>query len=175
LVCTALVALLFAVAGAAAAEPGDIKLGEFIPTSPPQPAPAVAFTDMDGKPASLSDFKGKSVLVNLWATWCQPCLKEMPQLAGLAAALGGKLTVAAISEDRGGAKTVAPFLARHDFTGLDFYLDPKSEATRAFEVRGLPTSLLIGADGKLLGKVEGAADWAKPEMKAALEPFLKGK
>jgi thiol-disulfide isomerase/thioredoxin len=173
LVCTALVALLLA--AGSAAEPKEVKLGEFIPTSPPQPAPAVEFTDMDGKPAALADFKGRPVLVNLWATWCQPCLKEMPELAAFAKRLDGKLRVAAISEDRGGAGTVAPFLAKHDFAGLSFYLDPKGAATQAFAVRGLPTSLLIGPDGKLLGKVEGAAEWDKPEMQAALAPFLTTK
>src|SRR6266513_1487642 len=73
-------ALLFAVSVAGAAEEDKIRLGEFIPATPPQPAPEAAFTDLDGKPATLAGFKGKPAVVNLWATWCQPCLKEMPSL-----------------------------------------------------------------------------------------------
>src|ERR1700693_622044 len=108
---TGAVALLVALSAAAAGEEEKLSLGEVIAESPPQPAPETVFTDADGKKASLADFKGKPVIVNLWATWCQPCLKEMPSLDRLQAALDGKLAVAAISEDRGGAQRVGPFVA----------------------------------------------------------------
>src|SRR5438876_1827742 len=108
---TVAVALLVALSAAAAAEEEKLKLGEFIPESAPQPAPDTAFTDADGKPVRFADFKGKPVVINLWATWCQPCLREMPSLDRLQAALDGKLTVAAVSEDRGGAQRVGPFVA----------------------------------------------------------------
>src|SRR6202790_3219673 len=84
---TVAVALLIALSSAAAAEEEKLRLGEFIPESPPQPAPETGFTNADGKPASFADFKGKPVVVNLWATWCQPCLKEMPSLDRLQAEL----------------------------------------------------------------------------------------
>src|SRR5690242_10245028 len=73
-------ALLLALAPAGWAEEEPIRLGEFIPATPPQPAPETGFTDLAGKPVSLADFKGKATVVNLWATWCEPCLKEMPSL-----------------------------------------------------------------------------------------------
>src|SRR5690349_10310101 len=76
-------ALLVALSAAGSAEEEKIKLGEFIPVTPPQPAPETGFTDIDGKPASLAAFTGKPTVVNLWATWCEPCLKEMPSLERL--------------------------------------------------------------------------------------------
>lgn len=173
-----MIALLIAISGIApstrvgAAEPGDTKLGQFIPTSPPQPAPAISFTDLAGNAVALADFKGKVVLVNLWATWCRPCLREMPSLEALQTRLGSALTVVAISEDRGGAKTVEPFIAKLGLDKVAVYLDPRSAATRAFAVRGLPTSLLIDGEGRLVGRVEGAAEWDSAEMRAALKPFL---
>src|SRR5256885_1854209 len=106
------VALLLAVAAAVAAGQDEFKPGEFIPLAAPQPAPEVAFTDTAGNPAALADFKGKLLLVNLWATWCQPCLREMPSLEKLQASQGDQLTVAAIAEDRGGAKVVEPFVKK---------------------------------------------------------------
>ena len=155
-----------------AAEPDNIKLGEFIPAASPQPAPEISFTDMAGNPATLADFKGKFVLVNLWATWCQPCLKEMPSLLALQTRLGPALTVLAISEDHAGASVVQPFVAKHDLDKLKIYLDPKGTIVHVFEARGLPTSLLIDADGKVLGRVEGGADWDSGAMRAALAKLL---
>src|SRR5260370_8499389 len=75
---TVAVALLVAFSAATAAEEEKLRLGEFIPESAPQPAPETAFTDADGKPVSLADFRGKPVVVKLWATWCKPCLKQRP-------------------------------------------------------------------------------------------------
>src|SRR5438874_13623047 len=112
---TVAVALLLAVGAALAVEP-DLKPGEFIAASPPQPAPEVSFQDLSGNWVALADFKGKLVLLNLWATWCQPCLKEMPSLEKLQGSREDKLTVAAVSEDRGGKNIVEPFIAK---LGLD--------------------------------------------------------
>lgn len=166
-------ALLVAVSAAPLrAQSNGIKLGEFIPQNPPQPAPAISFTDMAGKPVALSDFKGTVTLVNLWATWCHPCLKEMPSLEKLQASLGGRLKIIAISEDFTGAKKVAPFVKAHDLGKLSIYLDPKNAAIAAFKVGGLPTSILIDKDGRIVGRVEGGADWQSDELTAALKPLL---
>src|SRR5712691_4256634 len=118
---TVALALLVALS-AAAAEEEKIRLGEFIPESAPQPAPETGFTDADGKPVSFADFKGKPVVVNLWATWCQPCLREMPSLDRLQAKFDDKLAVAAVSEDRGGAQRVGPFVATLGLHKLKIYL-----------------------------------------------------
>lgn len=168
--------LVLPAVGSAAASPadalGEAPLGEFIPTSPPLPAPAVAFADAAGNLVHLSDFGGKPVLVNLWATWCAPCRREMPSLDRLQAKLGAKLTVLAISEDRGGSETVQPFIAKLGLKSVKFYLDPKSAVGRAFKVQGLPTSILIDAQGKVLGRVEGAAEWDSPKILGVIEPLL---
>ncbi len=161
-----------------AAAEGDIdmpdraKLGEFVPSPHPAPSPAVSLTDLSGATADLSDFKGKLVLINLWATWCEPCLREMPSLERLQSHFGDRIAVLAVSEDRGGSKTVAPFIAKLKLKSVKIYIDPKSAVGRAFEVRGLPTSLLIDRDGKVLGRVEGAAEWDSPTIMAVLASFL---
>jgi thiol-disulfide isomerase/thioredoxin len=166
------VALWLAGAGAALAE---TRLGEFIPADPPQPAPEMSLTDTDGKTVALADLKGKLVLINLWATWCQPCLKEMPSLAELPKALGDGFVLVAVSEDRGGGKVVTPFIDKLgiDKLGLDklkVYLDPESKVGHAFSVRGLPTSIVIDPKGNVRGRIEGAAEWDQARM---LDPLKK--
>lgn len=173
----ALLLLILAPDLAAAAEsnadtPDRTKLGEFVPSSAPFPAPPVTFSDAAGSAVELSNFHGKLVVLNLWATWCEPCLREMPSLDGLQSRFGDRIMVLAISEDRGGAKTVEPFIAKLGLRSAKVYVDPKSEVGHAFEVRGLPTSFLIDQDGKVLGRVEGAADWGSPKMLAVIEPRL---
>jgi thiol-disulfide isomerase/thioredoxin len=169
---TVAVALLVALSAPAAAEEEKLRIGEFIAESPPQPAPEVAFTDADGKKASLADFKGRPAVVNLWATWCKPCLQEMPALDRLQAQLDGDLIVAAISEDRGGAERVRPFVAAMGLQKLKIYLDPQSDVGHAFHVRGLPTSIVIDAAGRVVGRVEGGAEWDSDRMMAVLKPLL---
>ncbi|HLY45680.1 MAG TPA: TlpA disulfide reductase family protein [Stellaceae bacterium] len=171
---TVAVVLLLALSAATAGAEEKLRLGEFIPVKPPQPTPEVGFTDVAGKPASFADFKGKPAVVNLWATWCQPCVHEMPSLDRLQAKLAGRLTVAAISEDHGGAKLIAPFLAKMGLSSLKVYLDPKAALGHALQVRGLPTSIVLDADGRIAGRVEGAAEWDSAKMAAVLQPFLGG-
>ena len=122
---------------------------------------------------SFADFRGKPVIVNLWATWCQPCLKEMPSLDRLQSELDGKLAIAAVSEDRAGAERVGPFVAGMGLQKLKIYLDPKADLGHALEVRGLPTSIVVDAKGRVVGRVEGAAEWDSPTMMAVLKPFLE--
>jgi thiol-disulfide isomerase/thioredoxin len=155
---------------AGAAEPP--RLGEFIPVSPPQPAPPFSFADPGGNTVSLADFSGKLVVFNLWATWCAPCLREMPSLDRMQARLGEDVVVLAISEDRGGGKVVEPFIEKLGLKSVKFYLDPKSTAEQAFKVQGLPTSFVISREGHVLGRVEGAAEWDSPKLLDTLKSFL---
>src|SRR3984893_147733 len=177
---TAAVLLLLVLAGAeTVAENGAVsgerpRLGEFIPSSPPVPAPTISLVDLAGNTVSLSEFAGRLVLITLWATWCEPCLREMPSLERLQSRLGDQITVVAISEDRGGSKTVEPFINKLGLKSVKTYLDPKSDVGRAFKVAGLPTSFLIDREGKVLGRVEGAAAWDSPKLLEVLKSVLGG-
>ena len=152
--------------------PQDMALGEFTPLDRPLPAPALQFTARDGRPARLADFRGRFLLVNLWATWCAPCVREMPSLERLQAQLGNRLAVLAISEDRQGGAVVEPFLAKLGLERLAVYLDPQDAAQQAFHARGLPTSYLIDPEGRILGLLEGAAEWDSPAMLQRLDGYL---
>jgi thiol-disulfide isomerase/thioredoxin len=174
--CSSLVLLAMVAAGSAANDKSgvteSVRLGEFIPVTPPLPAPAISFADLSGNTVSLSEFAGKIILVNLWATWCEPCLREMPSLERMQSRLGDGITVLAISEDRGGSKIVEPFIGKLGLKSIKTYLDPKSGVERAFEVQGLPTSFLIDREGRVLGRVEGAAEWDSPKLLETLRSFL---
>ena len=154
--------------------PDRTKLGEFVPSSEPFPAPGISLTDGAGQTTQLSDLRGKLVIINLWATWCEPCLREMPSLERLQSRLGERIAVLAVSEDRGGNKAVEPFIAKLGLKSVKIYIDPKSEVGHAFGARGLPTSFLIDREGKVLGRVEGAAEWDSPKILGVLEPLLSG-
>lgn len=175
----AALALLLATSGLGAAAgsesdmPDRTKLGEFVPASQPFPAPAISLADSSGQTIELSDLRGKPVIVNLWATWCEPCLREMPSLERVQSRFGERIAVLAVSEDRGGDKTVDPFIAKLGLKSVKIYLDPKSEVGHAFAVRGLPTSLLIDRSGMVIGRVEGAAEWDSPKILGVLQPLLK--
>ena len=154
--------------------PDRAKLGEFVPSTQPRAAPAISLADTSGHSVELSELQGKLVIVNLWATWCGPCLREMPSLERLQSRFGERIAVLAVSEDRGGNKSVEPFIAKLGLKSVKIYIDPKSEVGHAFGVRGLPTSFLIDREGKVLGRVEGAAEWDSPEILGVLEPLLSG-
>lgn len=138
------------------------------------PAPQARLSDMAGKEVTLSDFQGRVVLLNFWATWCAPCIREMPSLDRLQAELGDEgLFVMAVSGDRGGARQVEPFLERLALKHLRVFLDPKGSFSREFGVRGLPTSLVIDRKGRIVGGIEGPLEWDGPEAKALLSYYLK--
>lgn len=140
----------------------------------PRPQPELSFTDADGKPLSLKEFHGRFLLVNLWATWCAPCVKELPALDRLQADLGSdRFRVVTISLDRAGARLVVPFLAERGVANLPPYLDQKGASFAAFTVRGLPTTILLGPDGGEIGRIEGDVDWDAPEARALIAFYLE--
>jgi thiol-disulfide isomerase/thioredoxin len=136
---------------------GMMPLSAIVAAKPPTTLPPVTFGTMDGGRCTLAEFAGRPVVLNFWATWCVPCVAELPELDRLAAT--GAFTVIAVSADRGGAAVVKPFAASHHITHLTLLLDPATEALHALGVAGFPTTLLIGADGKLHGTMEGPAAW----------------
>ncbi len=162
---------------AAAADPAPPLKGafgeNFTLLDPPVPAPLEAFTDLAGTPVRLADFEGRVVLLNFWATWCGPCVREMPSLDRLQARLGDRaLSVVAVSIDRAGIEVIRPFAKRLGLTHLGLYHDPQGALFRAFGVTGLPATFLIGRDGGILGAYAGPAEWDAPEPRALIEFYL---
>jgi thiol-disulfide isomerase/thioredoxin len=123
------------------------------------PAPDVAFEDPHGRPARLSDFRGRPVLVNLWATWCGPCVVEMPSLDALAARESERLTVLALSQDMAGRQKVTDFFAARNFGRLEPYLDADLGFMTSLRIDTLPTTILYDADGVEVWRMTGMADW----------------
>lgn len=123
-------------------------------------APKTPFTNEYAGIANIDAFKGKVVILNLWATWCAPCVKEMPSLERLAARLPTeKFAVVAISQDKGGAAIAKSFLDRIGVRGLPLYVDPSGRIARDLGARGFPTTVLIAPDGTVLARLEGAIEW----------------
>jgi thiol-disulfide isomerase/thioredoxin len=135
--------------------------------------PDLEFLDADDKSLRLANLTGKARLINLWATWCAPCVKEMPSLDRLQAALPrDKFVVLPISLDGPSKAKVAPFYKDRELTNLGIYYDKGRKAMSVLGVSLLPTSILVDPAGRELGRIEGDADWDTPEgialMKAAI-------
>ena len=137
----------------------------FIVFDAPKPLPELRIADGDGKAGALADFRGKFVLLNIWATWCVPCRKEMPTLDRLQGQLGGpNFEVVALSIDRGGSDAVRKFYADVGIRQLAVRLDAAAEAPFKLGAVGLPTTLLINPQGEEIGRLIGPTEWDSPEM-----------
>jgi thiol-disulfide isomerase/thioredoxin len=131
--------------------------------------PAVALTDPAGATLATADLTGTPVLLNLWATWCVPCVTEMPMLDTLAGELGESVRVVTVSQDMNGAEVVAPFFAQRKFAHLPQWLDPKNALAVAYGGgTGLPLTVLLDAEGKEVWRVAGGYDWSTAEARAAI-------
>ncbi len=160
-------------AGDAAVPPISGAVLNFTPTNPGRPAPIEPFYDADGREFSLQGFGGKVVLLNLWATWCAPCLKELPSLDRLQAQLGGdRFQVVAVSIDRGGAEAVRPYFDRLKISHLTIYVESKDRLAQALGVQVLPSTIIIDPHGLMAGKMVGAAEWEAPEARALLQHYI---
>lgn len=131
--------------------------------------PPITFTDADGKVLGPADFAGKGLVINLWATWCPPCVAEMPALDRAAAALAGDdILVLPLSSDRGGLNTVQGFYERTGLRTLRMWFDPRGAAARALGARGLPTTVIVDRQGREQARLEGDAAWDAPEFLTAI-------
>lgn len=140
------------------------SLAPFTASESPVAVPQVAFNDARGHRISLAQFKGRYVLLNLWATWCAPCVRELPALAHLHSAVAnGRFQVVAVDIGRGGAADARSFLAAHDAGALDTYVDSNLALLRAFGAYGLPLTVLIDPKGREIGRALGPATWDTPE------------
>jgi len=128
------------------------------------PAPDFTFPGLDGKKVSLSDYRGKVVFVNIWATWCPPCVEEMPSMQKLYQKLKGEnFEILAVSIDSKGAKVVAPFMQKYKLT-FPALIDYMSTIKRIYKTTGVPESYIIDKDGILAKKVIGPLDWSRPDI-----------
>src|SRR5918995_874746 len=146
----------------------------FVVHESPRPLPDIEFENGQGVAMSLADFRGKVVLLNIWATWCAPCRREMPTLERLQAELGGPdFEGLALSLDRKGLPVVKEFYEELDLQELATYVDESGAAQRALNVLGLPTTLLLDRAGNEIGRLLGPAEWDSPEMVGFLREYLK--
>lgn len=154
------------------AAPATGAMEKFREAEQPAMLPDFAFTGPDGETMGLADLGGKVVLLNLWATWCAPCVEEMPALDRLQAQLGGSdFEVVALSLDRGGLSQVQPFFEKLGIGSLSAYLDPEGASMKALTPRGLPTTILLDREGRELGRLEGAAEWDSPDALRLIRHF----
>ncbi|WP_225899885.1 TlpA family protein disulfide reductase [Croceicoccus gelatinilyticus] len=159
----------------AATQSGDDEFNGTLDTSTSgQEMPDFAITLPDGTSKKLSDFKGKPLLVNLWATWCGPCVLEMPMLDELAGRYPDKLKVIVVSQDMGGAEVVEPWFAEKEFSHLEPWMDPKNDLGFSYNTGMLPTTVLYDADGKEVWRMIGGHDWSNAETEAMLADTIGG-
>ena len=157
---TALAAFTLAATAAIAAPPQKFALHDS-----PRELPNIRFVNEEGQRMTLEDFRGKTILLNIWATWCPPCVEEMPMLDALENQLGGDdFQVVALSIDKAGIDVVRSFFDRTQVEHLEIYLDDTMLSHTAVGAFGLPATLLIDPEGRELGRLIGPADWDDPEM-----------
>ena len=137
------------------------------------PAPATPFEDPEGQPVTLADFRGRPLLLNLWATWCGPCIAEMPTLDALAAREGERLKVLTVSQDHDGRDKVEAFFAKQGYRNLETWLDPELELMTGLKVDTLPTTILYDSNGRELWRVVGMEDWESGRAALLLKEGLR--
>lgn len=145
---------------------GPVKpasLAVLAPQNPAKAAPSVSFADIQDGRHALADFKGRYVLLNLWATWCAPCVSELPALARLKARVPGMAVLAVDLTHGDKPKDADAFLKSHNAALLGSLVDDQVTLMAAFRVAGLPTTLLIDPQGRVVARAEGPAEWATPE------------
>lgn len=143
------------------------------PTVPPVAPPDAAFFDAGGTEHRVAEFLGRGMVVNLWATWCAPCVAEMPSLENLSATLAPfDIAVLPLSSDRGGIETVRAWYKDHDVTALPVLTDPKGALARAWGAHGLPTTVIIDRNGRDVARLEGPADWSSAQALALIRALV---
>jgi thiol-disulfide isomerase/thioredoxin len=146
----------------------------FVYKKAPEPLADVNFVDGSGAPKTLKDFRGKTVLLNLWATWCAPCREEMPSLDRLQRQLGSdKFEVVALAVDRTGLDAARKFLDGIGVKSLALYADPTTRSGSALRAIGMPTTILIDAEGREIGRLPGPAEWDSDAAKALVAEQIR--
>ena len=149
------------------------QMAAFVFKKAPEEVPELPFQDKDGKSRTLKEWQGKVLLVNLWATWCAPCRKEMPSLDRLQAELGSdKFEVVAISADKTGIEGAKKFLDQIKVQKLAVYADPTVRIHSGLKAIGMPASILLDAKGREIGRLVGPAEWDSPEAKTLIKAAI---
>jgi thiol-disulfide isomerase/thioredoxin len=152
---------------------GKGAMTTFVLKKPPADLPDIRFVDGEGKETRLKDFAGKAVLLNLWATWCAPCREEMPALDRLQQELGSdRFQVVALAVDKAGLDGARKFFKENKIDALALYADPTARVGTELKAVGMPTTLLIDAQGREIGRLIGPAAWDSPDAKRLIEAFL---
>jgi thiol-disulfide isomerase/thioredoxin len=158
----------------ATAEPKTGQMAAFVTKKAPEALPEISFKNASGKDLTLADFKGRTVLLNLWATWCSPCREEMPSLDRLQQALGSdKFEVVAVSLDKQGAPASQKFLDDVKAKALRLYVDSSAKAGTNLKLIGMPTTILINKDGLEVGRLAGPAEWDSDEAKKLIAAAMQ--
>lgn len=141
--------------------------------------PEVSFFDKDGKEFSLKDFKGKVVLLHFWATWCPPCLREMPSLDELQEKFSESkddIVVLTLSFDRSGKiDRIEEFFSKNNIHNLKIYIDEQEKLAQALNTFALPSTFIVSKSGKIIGKYSGGTNWASEDAQKLLSHYLKSK
>jgi len=152
------------------------QMAAFVFHKEPEALPAVRFIDRAGRARSLEEWRGKVVLLNLWATWCLPCRKEMPALDRLGRQLGSdSFEVVAVSVDRTGVAGARKFLTEAGAEGLTLYADPTVRLAAQLRAAGLPATLLIDREGRELGRLLGPAEWDGADAERLIRAVLQAR
>ncbi len=175
ILCLFFLTVLAAPALAADVKPsGTVKSFDVAPT--PKAAPAFSWSDGAGVERSLDDYRGKVVVMNFWATWCAPCITELPSLYRLQESLGSApVVLIALNIDRGeaGAAKARAMLHRLKLDALAFHHDQSSRAYRALGIQVMPTTIIFDPQGREVGRLPGPAEWDAPEARALIEAFKR--
>ena len=161
------------VARAAGGPPLEGDMADWVLEAAPPPVPGFGIRTPEDDLLGPDAFAGRLILMNFWATWCEPCVAEMPSLNSLQAAYADRpMEVVAVSIDRGGMAAVEPFFEKKGLTALRIYLDPTGNTPVLFEARGVPTTILISPDSRILGRLTGDAHWDSPQAHRFVDHFL---
>jgi thiol-disulfide isomerase/thioredoxin len=167
-------ALLFALTNVQIGAAQDLP-NNFVVHDSPRPLANAQFEDEGGQLPSLADFKDKVVVLNVWATWCVPCRKEMPTLDRLQAALGGpRFQVVPVSIDRGGIDSIRKFYGEIAVQNLGMYVDKSGQVLRELGAIGLPTTIIVNRSGQEVARIVGPAEWDSTEIVQFLRPLISG-
>ena len=154
--------------GPAGMSPGQPQSGKGLP------APDFTLPDLEGRMVSLADYKGKVVLLNIWATWCPPCVEEMPSMEALYRKMRGEaFDILAVSIDTDGSKSVTPFMQKHKLT-FPALIDTKGLMQNLYRTTGVPESLIIDKKGVVVEKIIGPQDWASPQVVKFFQSLAAG-